>query len=128
MVESSRVALGVRRGGCLRCPSCGEGRLFSGFLKVRRECPVCGADNSLYPADDAPPYVALVLVGHLLLPLMLWADHVYVPPMWLEFAIWLPLLTAVIVGILPYVKGAVIGFAWAMGVVRQDEPAPLEEG
>ena len=53
------------------------------------------------------------------IPLMFWMDRAWAPPMWMLFAIWLPLITAVTIAALPYMKGAVVGFAWATGVTRQ---------
>ncbi|MBR0670396.1 DUF983 domain-containing protein [Neoroseomonas soli] len=119
MTKRSRIAEGVRRGLRLRCPQCGEGHLFSGFLKVRPQCERCGSDNGAYPSDDAPPYLTLFLVGHLLLPPMFWLDKAWAPPLWVQFAIWLPLITVVSIALLPFMKGAVVGFAWATGVTRQ---------
>ncbi|MFL5279557.1 MAG: DUF983 domain-containing protein [Rhodopila sp.] len=119
MTEKPAIALGVRRGLGLRCPQCGEGRLFGRFLKVSEHCEVCGADNTIYPSDDAPPYLTLLLVGHVFIPLMFWMDRAWAPAMWVLFAIWLPLITAVTIATLPYMKGAVVGFAWATGVTRQ---------
>src|SRR5271165_1507736 len=64
MTEKSVIAVGLRRALALRCPRCGKGHLFSGFLKVNTRCEVCGSDNTIYPSDDAPPYLTLALVGH----------------------------------------------------------------
>ncbi|WP_149541153.1 DUF983 domain-containing protein [Siccirubricoccus phaeus] len=118
MSGESKVWLGVKRGLSRHCPNCGEGKLFSAFLTPRSRCEVCGQDNSIYPSDDAPPYLTLVLVGHVILPFMFWADRAFEPEMWVQFAIWLPLVAAMTVGLLPFMKGAVIGFAWANGVTR----------
>lgn len=119
MTGTSRIATGVRRGLALRCPNCGEGHLFRGYLKVQEHCEVCGADNSIYPSDDAPPYLTLILVGHLLLPLIFWVESAFDPALWVQFAIWLPLITALTMVALPFMKGSVIGFAWANGVTRE---------
>ncbi|MBR0679666.1 DUF983 domain-containing protein [Roseomonas eburnea] len=119
MTERSRVAEGLGRGLRLRCPHCGEGRLFTRFLKVSPRCEVCGADNTIYPSDDAPPYLTLLLVGHFILPFMFWLDKAWAPAMWVQFAIWLPLITVVTIATLPFMKGAVVGIAWATGVTRQ---------
>jgi uncharacterized protein (DUF983 family) len=118
MTEKSKIALGVRRGLGLRCPECGEGRLFSSFLKVKG-CEACGADNTIHPSDDAPPYLTLFLVGHFIVSFMLWLDKAWAPAMWVQFAIWLPLIAAVTLVTLPYMKGAVVGFAWATGVTHE---------
>lgn len=117
MAEKSKIALGVRRGLRLRCPECGEGRLFSSFLKVKG-CEACGSDNTVYPSDDAPPYLTLLLVGHFIVPFAFWMDKAWAPELWVMFAIWLPLITIVTLAALPYMKGAVVGVAWATGVTR----------
>lgn len=119
MTEKPKILQGLRRGVGLRCPQCGEGRLFSRFLKVSKHCEACGADNTIYPSDDAPPYLTLVLVGHVFIPLMLWIDRAWEPAIWLQLAIWLPLIGIITLGALPYMKGAVVGFAWANGVTRE---------
>lgn len=118
MAGTSRIVDGVKRGIRLRCPQCGQGHLFDGFLKVRAHCEVCGGDNGVFPADDAPPYLTLLLVGHLVFPFVFWAEKAWAPALWLQFTIWLPVIVAITLGSLPYMKGAVIGIAWANGVTR----------
>jgi uncharacterized protein (DUF983 family) len=119
MAESSKIALGVRRGLTLRCPQCGEGHLFGRFLKVSAHCEACGADNTVYPSDDAPPYLTLILVGHLFAPLIFWLDDAWQPSVWLILSLSLPAIAAVTLAMLPYMKGAVVGFAWATDVTRE---------
>ena len=118
MSERSRLADGALRGLRLRCPNCGEGHLFDGFLKVRQTCEVCGSDNGIYPADDAPPYLTLMLVGHFIIPFIFWIDRAWAPALWVQFAIWLPIIAAISIATLPFMKGAVVGIAWANGVTR----------
>ena len=120
MTEKSKIAVGVGRGIRLRCPQCGEGYLFSRYITVRERCEVCGEDNTIYPSDDAPPYLTLLMVGHFIIPFMFWMDKAWNPAMWVMFAIWLPLIAVTTMGMLPYMKGLVIGFAWANGVIRGD--------
>ncbi len=36
-----RAATLLWRAARLRCPNCGEGRLFSGWVKMKRACPSC---------------------------------------------------------------------------------------
>ena len=120
MTEKSRIVTGVRRGLHLRCPNCGAGHLFNNFLKVSPRCEVCGADNTIYPSDDAPPYVTLVIVGHVFIPVVFWTEMAaWTPPIWLLLAFWLPLIAAVTIAALPHIKGAVIGYEWALGITRQ---------
>jgi len=54
----------IGRGIMCRCPNCGEGKLFRAYLKVNDECPVCGEVLSHHRADDLPPYISILIVGH----------------------------------------------------------------
>ncbi|HEX9446727.1 MAG TPA: DUF983 domain-containing protein [Dongiaceae bacterium] len=118
-ISSKTAAIGVKRGLRLRCPNCGQGRLFRSFLKVNSHCEVCGTDNSIYPSDDAPPYLTLVLTGHIIVPLYMSIERAYSPPMWLQASIWLPLTALMSILLLPYMKGGVIGFCWAKDIRRE---------
>jgi len=111
--------LGVMRGLHLKCPNCGQGRLFRSFLKVSDHCEVCGSDNSVYPSDDAPPYLTLLLTGHVIVPLYMAIERAYAPPMWLSAAFWLPLTAIMSILLLPYMKGGVLGFCWAKDIRRE---------
>ncbi len=114
-----RIGACVARGLHRVCPACGEGSLFTGFLKVRPVCPVCGNENGAYPSDDFAPYVTIFLILHLMTPILIGADALWSPPFWLEGLIALPLFTAATIGLLPFAKGGVIGFAYALGVRRR---------
>ncbi len=109
----------IIRGLQRRCPACGMGNLFCGFLTVQPVCAVCGNDNGAYPSDDFAPYVTIFLVLHLMTPFLIGADALWTPPFWLEGLIALPIFTAATISLLPYAKGGVIGFAYAMGVRRR---------
>ena len=63
-------------------------------IEVNEALPrICGEDNRVYPSDDAPPYLTLLLVGHLIFPFMFWMDRAWSPELWIMFALWLPLIT-----------------------------------
>ena len=111
---------GIKRGLARRCPNCGQGALFLGYLTVRSPCAVCGNDNLMYPSDDFPPYLTIFVAGHVLVTLFIIVDNAYAPPLWVEFAIWLPLTAISCLILLPFMKGATIGLCWAAGIVRQD--------
>ena len=113
------TALG--RGIANRCPVCGEGKVFRGFLKVVPECAVCRAPLGQLRADDAPPYVVIFLVGHLLVPIVFWVERNYQPPMWLHMAVCLPLFAVLCTALLRPVKGGVVGYMIRMGFLEKDE-------
>src|SRR5271154_6987340 len=74
----------VRRGFAMHCPNCGKGALFRSYLKVNDCCPVCGEELFHQRADDAPPYITILVVGHIVAAGMLaveeWNDTV---PIWI---------------------------------------------
>lgn len=49
-----------------KCPKCGEGKMFQGYLKTVEACDVCGQDLSSHRADDGPAYLTILVVGHIL--------------------------------------------------------------
>lgn len=103
----------MRRGLKLRCPHCGTGRLFSGYLKVRDTCHDCGEELRHQRADDAPPYFTITIVAHIVVPGLVLTERVYHLPLWVQMAIWLPATVLLSLVLLPPVKGALIGLQWA---------------
>jgi uncharacterized protein (DUF983 family) len=114
----------MKRGFLCRCPRCGEGRLFRAFLKVDDHCSVCGLDFTPHRADDLPAYLVIVIVGHIVVPLALSIETNFSPPVWLQLAIYLPLTLFASLALLQPVKGAVVGFQWALRMHDFDENAP----
>lgn len=103
----------MARGTGHRCPQCGKGSLFKGYVRTRDACPSCGLDLSGHRADDAPPYLTIIIVGHVMIPLALAVKQVFDPPLTLQFAIWMPAMIAASWALLPASKGAMIGLQWA---------------
>ena len=116
----------MKRGFRGRCPRCGEGKLFRAFLKVGNNCSACGLDFTPHRADDLPAYLVIVIVGHIVVPLALWIETDYAPAVWLQLAIYLPFTFVSSLLLLQPVKGAVVGFQWAMRMHGFDENAPDE--
>jgi uncharacterized protein (DUF983 family) len=108
----------MKRGLLRRCPNCGEGRLFAGYLKVASPCAACDHDNARYPADDGPAYFTIFLVGHLVIAPGLATGFILTWPIGWVIATVMPLLVALTLALLPFVKGAVIGLLWAVGSTR----------
>ena len=105
----------LRRGFVGRCPHCGEGRLFRAYLKVVDSCAVCGEDMHHQRADDAPPYVTMLIVGHIVIAGVLAAEELWPKsPMWLGAIVWIWLTFVLSLLLLPRVKGALVGLQWAL--------------
>ncbi len=81
-----------RAGLSCRCPGCGEGGLYSGYLRVRGSCGDCGLDLRDHDAGDGPAVFVILIVGLLVVAAALLVEIGYRPPVWLHLAIWIPLI------------------------------------
>lgn len=107
------VKTAMLRGAMRRCPACGQGALFQGYLTVRDHCPHCHEDLSHQRADDGPAYLTILLVSHLGAPLLLAVFLAWRPSamsMLLGFGLGAIVLS---LALLPVIKGAFVGFQWA---------------
>ncbi len=116
-IESTRaerpLLRSLVRGAMCRCPHCGKGKLFSGYLKVVDHCDACGEEYRFHRADDFPPYIAIFIVGHLLVGWMLHAEMSGpVDPM---FYVWTMVPASIVLPLimLPSIKGMVVALQWA---------------
>jgi len=114
------VLASVLRGLRRRCPHCGVGRSFMGYLKLQAECPHCGEPLGHIRADDFPPYITILIVGHIVVPTVLLVEQNLAPPMAVQMLLWPGLTIALTLAGLPLVKGAVVGLMWALRL-RGDE-------
>lgn len=103
----------VFRGFRGKCPNCGTGPLFQGYLAVRDTCPICGEELHHHRADDGPAYLTILLVGHLMAPLLLAVFVNFRPDPLVLFTIFAIGAVGLSLYLLPRLKGAIIGFQWA---------------
>ena len=121
VVEQRNVWAALKRGLRGRCPRCGEGKLFRAFLKTADSCSVCGQDFTPHRADDLPAYLVIVIVGHIVVPLALFIETNYAPPVALQLSIYMPLTLVCSLALLQPVKGAVVALQWALRMHGFDE-------
>ncbi|ODT08464.1 MAG: hypothetical protein ABS58_02000 [Mesorhizobium sp. SCN 65-20] len=95
-----------------RCPRCGEGRLFSSFLTVAKQCGVCKLDYSFADAGDGPAVFVILIIGFVVVGLALWMEVSLAPPLWLHFLLWIPLTFVLSVGSLRLIKGVLIALQY----------------
>ena len=91
-----------------RCPRCGEGRLFSGFLTIAPSCEVCGLDFSKADSGDGPAVFVIFLAGIIVVILMVLTEVMFSPPYWLQLVIWLPVIFLLSLGLLRPIKGVLV--------------------
>jgi uncharacterized protein (DUF983 family) len=95
-----------------RCPRCGAGRLFSGFLTVRPNCDACKLDYAFADAGDGPAVFVILLAGFIVAGLALVVEFAYQPPFWLHALLWGPLAVVVTLGPLRPLKGLLIALQY----------------
>jgi uncharacterized protein (DUF983 family) len=121
MKESVSLPQAMLRGFAMKCPNCGQGHLFSRFLKVADHCEVCGEDFTPQRADDFPAYLVIIVVGHVVVPALLAVEMAYAPPAWLQLLIWLPVTLFSALALLQPTKGAIVGLQWQTRMDGFDE-------
>jgi uncharacterized protein (DUF983 family) len=100
-------------GAAGRCPRCGEGYLFDGFLKLAPACEACGATFHQSDSGDGPAVFIILIAGFLLAFGALFHMIAFHPPIWLLLLIWLPLSVIVCVGLLRPMKGLMVAAQFA---------------
>ena len=84
----------VVRGLACKCPRCGKGRLYAGFLTLRPACEKCGLDYAFIDSGDGPAVFIIMIAGAIVVGAALIVEVKYQPPFWLHATLWLPLILA----------------------------------
>jgi len=115
MIEENprSISQAMRRGLTRKCPECGKGHMFNGYVKVSDTCDHCGLELHHQRADDAPPYFTMLIVLHFVISGILTVEQIYSPPTWVQLTIWLPVSLIASLVLLPHIKGTLIGLQWA---------------
>ncbi len=101
----------MRRALMDRCPCCGQGKLMRGYLKQVEACSVCGERLGHIRADDAAPWLTIILVGHVFLPFAFMVNVDFLPT-WAAMLIWSACFCAIALAVLPFSKRLFIGILW----------------
>jgi len=86
------LAQTVLRGLACRCPRCGRGKLFEGFLSLRRRCEACDLDYAFIDTGDGPAIFIMMIAGAIVVGAALIVEVKYQPPFWVHAALWGPLI------------------------------------
>ena len=115
--EAARPERPVRpamlRGWRRKCPNCGTGPMMKSYLKVHDHCPVCGEALHHHRADDGPAYLTILIVGHIMAPLIIWAFTEFRPDPMVLATVFTIGCVALSLYLLPRLKGAIVGLQWA---------------
>ena len=92
-----------------RCPRCGTGKLFAGFLTLRPRCEHCGLEFSFADSADAPAFFVIFISGFIVAGSALAVEMIYSPPYWVHALLWGPLILLTTLAPLRPIKGLMIG-------------------
>lgn len=112
--ERPGLAIALRRGAVGRCPNCGRGRLFAAYLRQVAACADCGEAYRHIRSDDAAPWLTILVVGHLLVPVILTVEKQTAWPGWVSMTLWPALAVGATLAILPRAKGFLMSMIWAL--------------
>jgi uncharacterized protein (DUF983 family) len=108
-----------------RCPRCGEGKLFNGYLELAPRCENCGLDYSFADAGDGPAVFVILIAGFVVVGSALLVEANWRPPYWLHAVLWLPMLLILTLGLLRPLKGLLVTLQYhhkaEEGCVDRDE-------
>ena len=124
--DSPTLGAALVRGLKLRCPKCGQGRLLAGYLQQVDACETCGLPIGDIRADDGPPWLTLLVVGHLLAPFLALLFMSDALPLWLSTALMCVLAVGLCLALLPRSKGVFIAAIWKLGAshTSDDDTVP----
>ena len=106
-----------------RCPRCGKGKLFDGFLTLKPKCDACGLDFSFADAGDGPAIFVIMIAGAIVVGAALLTEVKYQPPYWVHAVLWIPLILIVTLWPLRGLKSLLIALQYhPQSVVRRLRP------
>ncbi len=104
----SPIAVGL----ACKCPHCGRGALYDGFLTVAERCADCGADLGKADSGDGPAFFIIFILGFIVVPLALLVEAQFAPPMWVHLAIWPVVILGGALALLRPMKGVLIALQY----------------
>ncbi|GHA30578.1 membrane protein [Devosia pacifica] len=102
------VVTGIR----CRCPRCGKGKLFRGYLKLVDRCTACGLDMAFADSGDGPAVFVIFLVSPIVVVLALAVGAIFNPSPLVHLALWIPTTLVLCLALLPPFKGVMVGMQY----------------
>jgi uncharacterized protein (DUF983 family) len=110
--DRSSLRVPILRGLAGRCPRCGKGHLFAGFLTLKPRCESCGLDFSFADSADGPAFFVMFFSGFVVAGSALAVEALYSPPLWVHAVLWIPLILITTLLPLRPVKGLLIALQY----------------
>ncbi|MDV6332031.1 DUF983 domain-containing protein [Asticcacaulis sp. 201] len=116
MRDGVDLGTALMRGITRKCPCCGQAPAFRGYLKVVDACRNCQTPLSVYPTDDGPAYITMILIGHLVIAPAFMFGIFYTYPMQVLVPVMVGAIGLLTLAALPFVKGAFLSLMWYLGL------------
>ena len=100
----------LQKGLSCKCPKCNQGKLYPSLfnLTLNDQCPSCGLDLAKNDSGDGPAVFLIFILGFSLVPLALFVDHIFTPPLWFHAILWSIVAIGLTVGSLKPLKSYII--------------------
>lgn len=95
-----------------KCPRCGRGKLFDGYLTVAKSCQSCGLSYSFADAGDGAAWFVMLSVCIVGVGSILGIEIAYAPTFWVHILLAIPILIVVPLILLRPVKGVLLCQQW----------------
>jgi uncharacterized protein (DUF983 family) len=99
-------------GFACRCPRCGDGALFSGFLKVTSRCESCGLDLAFADSGDGPAVFVIFAVAPIVMILAFITEALVHPAPWMHLVLWIPTIIVLSLWLLRPFKATMIALQY----------------
>jgi uncharacterized protein (DUF983 family) len=91
-----------------RCPRCGHGKLFGGYLTIAPACTVCSQDFSAFDVGDGAAALVILVVGAIVAGAARWTEFTFQPPIWVHVILWAPLIAVLTFTFLRVIKSTLL--------------------
>jgi uncharacterized protein (DUF983 family) len=95
-----------------RCPNCGEGRLYDGFLKFKQQCSACEADLTVADTGDGASFFVMFVALIFIVPTAMFFELAFSPPGWVHYVLWPPVIVAFCLALLRPFKATLFALQW----------------
>jgi uncharacterized protein (DUF983 family) len=95
-----------------RCPRCGQGKMFKGYISLVPTCRSCGLDYSFADSGDGPAVLVILLAGFIILGAAVYVEFTFSPPVWVHVLLWGPLSLIVCLSLLRIMKGVLVALQY----------------
>ena len=95
-----------------KCPRCGRGKLFDGYLTVAKSCRSCGLSFEFADGGDGAAWFVMLFVCFAGVGSILGIEVAYSPPIWVHVLIAIPVLIILPLLLLRPAKGILLCQQW----------------